>query len=79
MLLLLCWIPPFVISSLCVSLGMYTQSPPAVLSSSRQQDDQTCVATLNVLYAFANSAVSFFIPMGFMLLAYGKFFMNAAR
>ncbi|XP_040904829.1 5-hydroxytryptamine receptor 4-like [Toxotes jaculatrix] len=79
MLLLLCWTLPLVISSLCVSLGMHTQSPPAVLSSRTQQDFHTCMATFNVPYAFATSTVSFFIPMGFMLFAYGKIFMAALK
>lgn len=79
MLLLLCWILPLVISSLCVSLGMYTQSPLAVVSSSTQQDTQTCLATFDVPYAIATSAISFFIPMGFMLFAYGKIFKVAQR
>uniref|UniRef100_A0A8C9XTN5 G-protein coupled receptors family 1 profile domain-containing protein n=1 Tax=Sander lucioperca TaxID=283035 RepID=A0A8C9XTN5_SANLU len=77
-LLLLCWILPLVISSLCVYLGMYTQSPPAVVSSSKQ-DTQTCLAMFYVPNAFATSAISFFIPMGFMLFAYGKIFKAAQR
>ncbi|XP_038556035.1 5-hydroxytryptamine receptor 4-like [Micropterus salmoides] len=79
MLLLLCWILPVVISSLCVSLGMYTQPPFDVVGSSTQQDTQMCLATFHVPYAFATSAVSFFIPMGFMLFAYGKIFKAAQR
>ncbi len=79
MLLMLCWILPLVISSLCVSLGMYTQLPLAVVSSSTQQNTQTCLATFLIPYAFATSAISFFIPMGFMLFAYGKIFKAAQR
>lgn len=79
MLLLLCWIMPLVISSLCVSFGVYTQSPHAIVSSSTQQNTQTCLATFHVPYAFATSAISFFIPMGFMLFAYGKIFKAAQR
>ncbi|XP_059201665.1 trace amine-associated receptor 1-like [Centropristis striata] len=77
-LLLLCWVLPLVFSSFCVSLGMYTQSPPAVVSSSTQ-DAQTCLAMFHVPYAFASSAISFFIPMGFMLFAYWKIFKAAQR
>ncbi|XP_076595782.1 5-hydroxytryptamine receptor 4-like [Chaetodon auriga] len=79
MLLLLCWILPLVISFLCVSLGVYTQSPLAVISSSAQQDTQTCLVSFQVPYAFATSAMSFFIPTGFMLFAYGKIFKAAQR
>lgn len=77
--LLLCWILPLVISSLCVSLGMYTQLPSAVVNSIAQQDTETCLASFSIPYAFATSAVSFFIPMGFMLFAYGKIFTAAQR
>ncbi|KAM9356747.1 5-hydroxytryptamine receptor 4-like [Symphorus nematophorus] len=80
LLLLLCWILPLVISSLSVSLGMYTQSPLAVVnSSSTLQDAHACLATFHVPYAFATSILSFFIPMGFMLFAYGKIFKAAQR
>lgn len=68
MLLLLCWILPLVFSTLCVSLGMNTQFLP-----------QSCPAMFQVPYAFATSAISFFIPMCFMLFAYGKIFMAARR
>ncbi|XP_041800704.1 5-hydroxytryptamine receptor 4-like [Chelmon rostratus] len=79
MLLLLCWVLPLVISSLCVSLGTYTQPPLAVVSSSAQQDTQICLVSFQVPYAFATSAVTFFIPMGFMLFAYGKIFKAAQK
>ncbi|KAI3351221.1 hypothetical protein L3Q82_005775 [Scortum barcoo] len=79
MLLLLSWILPLVISSFCVSLGMYTQSPLAGESNSTQQRSQTCLAMFHAPYAFATSVISFFIPMGFMLFAYGKIFKAAQR
>ncbi|XP_053179536.1 5-hydroxytryptamine receptor 4-like [Scomber japonicus] len=79
LLLLHCWILPLVISSLCVFLGMNTQSSPAAVSSIAQQDTQTCLASFHIPYAFATSAVSFFIPMSFMLFAYGKIFIVAQR
>lgn len=79
MLLLLCWILPLVISSLCVSLGTDTYSLLAVVSSSTQQDTQTCLATFHIPYAFATSDISFLIPMGFMLFAYRKIFKAAQR
>ncbi|KAK2849252.1 hypothetical protein Q5P01_009086 [Channa striata] len=79
MLVLLCWVLPLVFSSICVSLGMYTESPTAVLNGSTKQDAQTCLATFQVPYGVATSVISFFIPMGFMLFAYGKIFMAAQK
>ncbi|KAF3693818.1 5-hydroxytryptamine receptor 4 [Channa argus] len=79
MLVLLCWIVPVVFSSICVTLGMYTESPPAVLNGSTQPEAQTCSATFHVPFGVATSAISFFIPMGFMLFAYGKIFIAAQK
>uniref|UniRef100_A0A667ZC94 G-protein coupled receptors family 1 profile domain-containing protein n=1 Tax=Myripristis murdjan TaxID=586833 RepID=A0A667ZC94_9TELE len=78
-LLLLCWILPLLISSLCVSFGMDSQSPPAELYSPIQQENQTCLAAFHVPYALASSTLCFFIPVGFMLFAYGKIFLAAQR
>ncbi|CAJ1058618.1 trace amine-associated receptor 4-like [Xyrichtys novacula] len=78
-MLLLCWILPLVFSSLCVSFGMYTQSPHAAIRNSTLPENQTCLATFKVPYAFATSAISFFIPVGIMLFAYGKIFKAAQR
>lgn len=78
-LLLLCWILPLIISTICVSFGMYTPSPAAVLNSSTQGDTQICPTTFNVPFAVATSVMSFFIPMIFMLFAYGKIFIVAQK
>uniref|UniRef100_A0A673BG72 5-hydroxytryptamine receptor 4-like n=1 Tax=Sphaeramia orbicularis TaxID=375764 RepID=A0A673BG72_9TELE len=79
LLLVLCWILPLILSCLCVFLGMYNQTPPAALKNNTKEDAQTCQALFYVPYAFVSSAVSFFIPMGFILFAYGKIFMAAQR
>ncbi|XP_056132706.1 5-hydroxytryptamine receptor 4-like [Lampris incognitus] len=78
-LLLLCRLLSLVISSLCVSFGMHPQSPPAGISSTAQQENQTCLATFYTPYALVSSTVCFFIPVGFMLFAYGKIFLAAQR
>lgn len=79
MLLLLCWSLPLVISAICVSFGLYTPSPAAVFNSSTQQKTQTCPATFNVPFGVASSVMSFFIPMVFMLFAYGRIFIVAQK
>ncbi|XP_034546244.1 trace amine-associated receptor 4-like [Notolabrus celidotus] len=78
-MLLLCWVLPLVFSALCVSLGMYTQSARTVVTNSTLLETQTCLATFQLPYAFATSAISFFIPLGFMLFAYGKILKAAQR
>lgn len=79
LLLLLSWLLPLVISSLCVSFGMYSQSPPAGPCIVTQQESQTCLAAFHTPYALATSTLCFFIPVGFMLFAYGKIFLAAQR
>ncbi|XP_071773052.2 5-hydroxytryptamine receptor 4-like [Centroberyx gerrardi] len=44
-----------------------------------QQENQTCLAAFHVPYALATSTVCFFIPVGFMLFAYGKILLAARR
>ncbi|XP_074530478.1 trace amine-associated receptor 1-like [Halichoeres trimaculatus] len=78
-MLLLCWILPFIFSALCVSLGAYTPSPHSVGTNSTLPETQTCLGTFKIPYAFATSAISFFIPLGFMLFAYGKILKAAQR
>lgn len=79
LLLLFCWILPMIISTICVSFGMYAPNTAALLNSSTQQDTQTCLTTFNIPFAVATSVMSFFIPMIFMLFAYGKIFIVAQK
>lgn len=78
MLLLLSWLLPLLISSLCVSLSMYYLTPPTGYRGT-QQESPTCVAQIHTPYAVADSTVCFFIPVVFMLFAYGRIFMVAQR
>lgn len=78
-LLLLCWILPLVLSSICISFGMYIPPPPAEWSRTPQQETHTCLPIFHVPFAVATSSLSFFIPMVFMLFAYGKIFVEAQK
>lgn len=78
-LLLLCWVLPLVLSSLCVSLGTFSLPHVETLSSSSRRDPQICAAMFRAPYAFTSSAIAFFIPMGFMLFAYGRILRAAQR
>uniref|UniRef100_A0A3P8YGJ0 G-protein coupled receptors family 1 profile domain-containing protein n=1 Tax=Esox lucius TaxID=8010 RepID=A0A3P8YGJ0_ESOLU len=78
LLLFLSWLIPLLVSSLCVSLGTYSLNAPSGHRGARQES-QTCVAQFHTPYAVAVSTVCFFIPVLFMLFAYGKIFMAAQR
>ncbi|KAJ8015256.1 hypothetical protein DPEC_G00024240 [Dallia pectoralis] len=78
-LLLLSWLLPLLVSSLCVSLGTYSRSAQSGPRGVRHEESQTCVAHFQIPYAVVVSTVCFFIPVLFMLFAYGKIYMAAHR
>ena len=81
LLLLLSWILPLLISSLCVFLGMYSgpAGPGWYCGLHEHKRRQFCLAAFYTPYAVTSSTLSFFIPVGFMIFAYGRIFLAAKR
>uniref|UniRef100_A0AAY4AM49 G-protein coupled receptors family 1 profile domain-containing protein n=1 Tax=Denticeps clupeoides TaxID=299321 RepID=A0AAY4AM49_9TELE len=71
---LVSWLVPVVLSSLLITQGLRSESEAA-----HTEMLDTCVPALNKPYAVTASTVSFFLPMGFLIIVYGKIFKVAQK